>query len=179
MSADEPLFTWGTVIVDLPVVVVTFVPATAVAFDIALAPPPPPPPLLVVVVDVSVDAAEIVTLADPVAVPPAVPVALSENEQVVADDGAVTDQLTELLPEPAMVPTVFVFEATVHWLLDSVAVTEDVEPAVSVPEFAIVAETVNVELVVADDGAVMDVTLSSAGDVTVTVPQSAVHVEPR
>jgi hypothetical protein len=95
------------------------------------------------------------------------------------DEGAVTVQLTEFVPEPAMVPTVFVAEDTVHWLLDNVAVTELVEPAVSVPAFCIVAETVKLLLAETDEGAVMEVTLSSAAELTVTVPQSAVHVEPK
>lgn len=138
-------------------------------------PPPVPPPEAVVVVAVD----DIVTLFVPVAVPPGVPVADSENVHVAADEGAVTDQLTELVPEPAMVPMVFVSDETVHWLLVSVAVTPVVEPAVSVPPFAIVAETVKAELVLTDDGAVIDVTLSSAAELTVMVPQSAVQVLPR
>lgn len=153
------------------------VPATS--FATAAAPPPPPPVLLLEEdEDEDEDAAETVTLFVPVAVPPGVPEADSENEHVAADEGAVTLQLTELVPEPAMVPTVFVSDATVHWLLVSVAVTPVVEPAVSVPPFAIVAETVNVELVSTDEGALMDATLNSAAELTVTVPQSAVHVEP-
>lgn len=153
-------------------------PATSAALVIALPPPPllglPLPGAVVVVPE-----DEMVTLLELVAVPPGVPVADNENAHVVAEDGAVTDQLTELVPEPATVPTVFVSEATVHWLLVSVAVTEDVEPAASVPEFAMVADTVNAELVETEDGAVSDVMLNSAGEVTVIVPQSAVHVEPR
>jgi hypothetical protein len=61
-------------------------------------------------------------------------------------------------------------------VLESVAVTE---PDVSVPPLVMVAETVNELLVLTEDGAVNDDTLSSAAEVTVMVPQSAVHVVPR
>ena len=141
----------------------------------------PPPLLLLLLLDAAavVVVPEIVTLFVSVAVPPGVPEADKLNEHVVDEDGAVTDQLTELVPEPVIVPIVFVSEATVHWLLVSVAVTPVDEPAVSVPAFLIVAETVKVELVPADAGAVIEVTPNSAAELTVMVPQSAVQVLPK
>lgn len=141
----------------------------------------PPPPLLLPLLDEAavVVVPDTVTLFVSVAVPPGVPEADKLNVHVVADEGAVTDQLIELVPEPVIVPMVFVSEETVHWLLVSVAVTPVDEPAVSVPAFLIVAETVKVELVPTEAGAVIDVTPSSAAELTVMVPQSAVQVLPK
>lgn len=143
----------------------------------------PPPPLLPdeddEEDDEDDDAAEIVTLFVPVAVPPGVPVAETVNAHVAAEDGAVTLQLTELVPVPATVPTVLVADDIVHPPLpESVAVIAVEVPAVSVPPLDMVTETVNASLVLTDAGAVTDATLSSAADVTVMVPQSAVHVVP-
>ncbi|MBI2971930.1 MAG: hypothetical protein HYY37_05915 [Candidatus Aenigmarchaeota archaeon] len=161
--------------VALPLVMVTFVPGcTSPA-----APPEVVPPVVAAAVVVVVVLT--VTLVVPDDVPPGVPETASENAHVPADDGAVTVQLWEEDEEPAMVPIDRVALAMLQLpeVLDSVAATAVVPPAASVPPFWMVAETVNDALVatVVEDG-VMETTESSAGDVTDTCVQSAVHVPP-
>jgi hypothetical protein len=125
-------------------------------------------------------AALTVTDAVFVALPPGVPVTLSDNEHVPADEPAVTVQLWDVDDFPDIVPTVFVPDETVQYELpESVAVIAVVEPAVCVPEFWIVAEAVNVPLVDTDDtDVVKDGTDKSAFEFIVISPQSAEHVVP-
>lgn len=157
----------GIAIVALPLVTVTLVPATT-----SPAAPPPPPavvPAAVVVVLL------IVTLVLELAEPPAVPETDKESvhEPLL---GAVTDQLNELVVPPPTVPTDRSPEETVHCEEESVAVTPVAD---SVPEFCIVAETVNAPLAETDVWlGVREVMPSEAGAVTVRAPQSAWQVEP-
>ena len=112
--------------------------------------------------------------------PPSVPLTDKVSVHVAAEEPAVTVQLCELVSLPEIVPTVFVPEETVQpLLLDSVAVTPVVLPAVSVPELYMLADAVVVALVeMLLDAVVSEVMLSAAGDVIVIDPQSAVHVLP-
>ncbi len=142
--------------------------------------PPPLLPELPVVLLVSVVVVLIVTVAVFVAVPPGVPETDNESVHVPVEEPAVTAQFWDVEAEPTIVPIVLVAEETVHaLLLESVAVAAVDAPAVSVPRFCIVALTVKLLLgeTVADDG-VIETTLSSAAETTVTEPQSAVHVVP-
>lgn len=106
---------------------VSFV-ALVVAFE------PPLPPLLLLL-DALEEAAVTVTEAVPESEPPSVPDTDSVSVHVAAEEPAVTVQLCEFVALPAMVPTVFAPDETVHpELLVSVAVTLELLPAVSVPE---------------------------------------------
>ncbi len=156
----------------------SFVSLSFVALAVALLPPEPPPELLdELAFD---DAAVTVSVAVVLSEPPAVPLTDNVSVHVAAEEPAVTVQLCELVSLPEIVPIDFVPEETVQpLLLDSVAVTPVVLPAVSVPELYMLADAVVVALVdmlLAD--VVREVMLSAAGDVIVIEPQSAVHVLP-
>lgn len=139
-----------------------------------------PPPELLELLDAFDDAAVTVSVAVVLSEPPAVPLTDKVSVHVAAEEPAVTVQLCEFVCFPAIVPIVFAPEATVQpLLLESVAVTPVLLPAVSVPELYMLADAVVVALVdmlLAD--VVSEVMLSAAGEVIVIDPQSAVHVEP-
>jgi hypothetical protein len=163
-------------------VFLTFGNGVGVGVALPAAPPPPPPPAPVVgaVVGVAVAAAT-VTLVLEDSVPPGVPETDNVSTHVADEEGAVTDQLCEDEEEPAIVPIDLLAPETVQppEVLDSVAVTAVVPPAVSVPAFCIVADTVNVALVETDDDdGLSETMLRSAAEFTVTCVQSAVHVVP-
>ena len=126
------------------------------------------------------EAAVTVSVAVVLSEPPSVPLTDKVSVHVAADEPAVTVQLCELVSLPEIVPIVFIPELTVHpLLLDSVAVTPVVLPAVSVPELYMLADAVVVALVeMLLDAVVSEVMLSAAGDVIVIEPHSAVHVLP-
>ncbi len=133
---------------------------------------PPPVPVPVVPEDgVAVaEAALTVTLVVEVSVPPGVPETDRVSVQVALEEPAVTDQLCEDDEEPAIVPIdLLALETVQPELLDRDAVTPVVLPAVSVPAFCIVAETVNDVLVLTeDDDELSETTFRSAAEFTVT-----------
>ncbi len=148
--------------------VLTVVPSGALAF--ARLPPLPPPLLLLLLPDVVAVVDAIVTDKVPVPVPPGVLVAVSVNAHVPVAEPALTDQLCDELASPATVPTVREASVIVHLplLSTNVAVIAAVEPAISVPVFWMVAETVKDAL-----GATL---LSLSDDVRETMLKSAAEL---